>query len=74
MAKVNQQKPKESDEPVAIEYKGNELVTAEQQQGYADILKEMKEDPMLGKMMLAPEWSKINAIISYRILRELEKR
>lgn len=57
-----------------IEYKGNEVVTAEQQQTYAELLADMKADPRLGKLMLAPEWLKINAILSYLILKELEKK
>lgn len=75
MAKPSQPKAKESEESAQnTEFKGNDFVTADQQQGYADLMTEMKNDPLLGKLMLAPDWAKINAVLSYRILRELEKR
>jgi len=60
--------------PLKTEYKGNELVTAEAQRGYAELLQDMKDDPRLAKLMLAPDWSKINAVLSYLILKELEKK
>ena len=77
MARPNQQKAKASEESPdtkPVEYKGNDFVTADQQQGYVDLMADMKNDPLLGKLMLAPDWAKINAVLSYRILRELEKR
>jgi hypothetical protein len=74
MAKVNQQKPKESDEPVAIEYKGNELVTAEQQRTYAELMLEIKNDPAIGKLVLGEDYTKMTMVIAYLILKELRKR
>ena len=74
MARPSQPKAKESAESETTEYKGNEFVTADQQRGYADLMMDMKNDPLLGKLMLAPDWAKINAVLSYRILKELEKR
>lgn len=52
-------------------YKGNEFVTAAQQQGYQEVLDRMKSDPVFGKPMIAPDWSKINAIATYLLLEKL---
>lgn len=65
--------PNMSDTPTVTEkvYKGNEFVTAEQQQGYQEVLDRMKSDPVFGKLMIAPDWSKINAIATYLLLEKL---
>lgn len=47
------------------EYKGNEFVTAEQQRGYLETLEEMKADPIIGKLMIAPDWPKITTVLTY---------
>lgn len=74
MAKAVKQSSAEESKPVDNPYKGNDFVSAENQKTYAELMQEMKARPELNKMMLAPEWDKVNAILSFLILRELEKK
>jgi hypothetical protein len=83
MAKQAPVKPKEpveskpvdnSDKAVDNRYKGNDFVSADNQRTYAELMTEMKLRPELNKLMLAPEWEKINAILSFLILKQLERK
>ncbi len=52
------------------EYKGNDFLTAAQQQGYAEVIERMKADPVFGKPMLSADYQKISAIALFLLAEE----
>lgn len=71
---AKQQNQPQVKESAPVEYKGNDIISATGQKTYADIKKRMETRPELEKLMLGQDWTRINAVISFLILEELEKR